>query len=182
MRILVRHTRPAVESGVCYGSSDVALAEGASEDIARSIATLAPAACVYTSPAQRCLRLAQALAVRDGARIVIDERLRELDFGAWELRRWDDVPRAEVDAWAADLWRVAPGGGESLAALWARVADFRGQHFSRTPACTVVGHLGPLRALYAQEQGWSWREIFGVSLGFGATLDVDAPLRMAGVA
>ncbi|MCS6766696.1 MAG: histidine phosphatase family protein [Candidatus Protistobacter heckmanni] len=31
------------------------------------------------------------------------------------MRRWDEIPRAEIDAWNADLEHAAPHGGESLA-------------------------------------------------------------------
>ena len=44
-----------------------------------------------------------------------DARLAELDFGHWEMQSWDGIPRAEVDAWAADVAHYRPGGGESVA-------------------------------------------------------------------
>ena len=44
-----------------------------------------------------------------------------MDFGAWEGQRWDDIARSEIDAWTADFWHYAPGGGESLAQMMGRV-------------------------------------------------------------
>ena len=71
----------------------------------------------------------------------------ELDFGAWEGLPWDDVPRAALDAWAADVHGFAAPGGESGDALIARVRDFAGE-LSRGDHI-VVSHGGPLKVLAA---------------------------------
>ena len=52
---------------------------------------------------------------------MFDERLREFDFGTWEGVRWDAIPRAELDAWAADFFHARPHGGESVHMLRERV-------------------------------------------------------------
>jgi alpha-ribazole phosphatase len=61
MVYLTRHTTPAIESGVCYGRSDIALADTAPREIAAVLEAIPDIAIVYSSPAQRCLRLAQAV-------------------------------------------------------------------------------------------------------------------------
>jgi alpha-ribazole phosphatase len=136
---LIRHPKPAVAAGVCYGRSDLGLAD----DPKRCVESLRPllplAAPLYTSPLRRCLELARALHDRP----VIDARLVEMNFGDWEMRRWDDIPRGEVDAWAADPVGFAPPGGESATAMRARVATF----LSELPdTAVVVAHGGVLRA------------------------------------
>lgn len=45
----------------------------------------------------------------------------EMNFGTWEGLPWDAIPRAHIDAWAQDLAAIAPGGGESLQQMLARV-------------------------------------------------------------
>ncbi len=109
-------------------------------------------ATIVTSPARRCLLLANAIAAACGGTPVTDARLLELDFGDWEGVAWDDVPRASLDLWAADLAGFAPPGGESGASLIDRAsAAFRslpqrGRH-------VVVSHGGPLRVLAALAAG-----------------------------
>ncbi len=140
---LIRHPKPAIDTGVCYGRSDIGLAE---DPIicAESLQALLPAdAPLYSSPLRRCLELARALHEQP----VIDERLVEMDFGAWELQRWDDIPRDEIDAWAADPVGFTPPGGESATALRARVATFL-RELSGT--AVVVAHGGVLRACVAE--------------------------------
>ena len=42
-----------------------------------------------------------------------DPRLREMDFGCWEMQPWQGIPREAVDAWTADFARHRFGGRES---------------------------------------------------------------------
>lgn len=138
--VLVRHPAVAVAPGVCYGRLDVTLAEPATVPLAGFAGT------VWTSPAQRCRAVAAAIGPHQ-----VDLRLQEMDFGAWEGSRWDDVPRAELDHWAADIWQRGPPDGETGAALVARVTAFhdglpRGDHL-------VVTHGGPLKVLGALLRG-----------------------------
>ena len=143
---LVRHTAVRLPPGLCYGRLDVALAQTAAADIA-AITAMLPAAPVITSPAQRCVALAAAITPDHR----VDARLLELDFGTWEGLAWDDVPRAALDAWAADPWGFAPPGGESGLALLARVQAF----WNDTPArpLIIISHGGPLRLLRALAEG-----------------------------
>lgn len=120
---LVRHAAPLVAPGICYGRLDLAADARATQQAAQALAQALPArVAVRHSPLRRCAQLAQALqTLRPGLCSQQDARLQEMDFGTWEGRPWDDVPRAELDAWAQDLHAYAPGGGEPLAAMLARV-------------------------------------------------------------
>jgi alpha-ribazole phosphatase len=105
---------------------------------------------------QRCAALAGRLGVH-----TLDARLAEMDFGAWELRSWDDIPRAEIDAWAADLANYRPGGGESVLQVAARVAAFRAELLDRSKQehdhghrrAAIICHAGTIRLLMALEAG-----------------------------
>lgn len=76
-----------------------------------------------------------------------DDRLREMSFGAWEGRSWDDLKRAEPSTIAArrrDTWAFVPPDGESYAMLLDRLAPW-------LPALVadsaVVAHGGVARVL-----------------------------------
>lgn len=143
---LIRHPKPAIAEGVCYGRSDIGLAESAIER-ANALRPLLPTdAPLYTSPLRRCLELAQALHTVP----LVDSRLMEMRFGAWEMRRWDDIPRHEIDAWAADPLDFAPPGGESPNELRARVATLL-RELSDT--AVLVAHGGVLRACMSELAG-----------------------------
>ena len=150
---LVRHPQPDIDPGLCYGASDVAVAEHA---LARVHATLHVAGLpgdlpVYASPLQRCARLARRL---NPAALTFDARLAEMDFGRWEMRAWDTIPRTEVDAWAADLLRYRPGGAECVLDVARRVAAFIDdlRQAGHTEALLVC-HAGTIRLLSAMRGG-----------------------------
>jgi alpha-ribazole phosphatase len=136
MIALIRHPPLAIAPGICYGRRDLDVADLASvAPIVRQVRGLR--APVWTSPLRRCRIVADAIGANR-----VDARLIEMDFGAWDGLAWDAIPRAALDAWAAD-----PLG----AALAARVAAFRealpgGDH-------VVVSHGGPLKILAALLRG-----------------------------
>jgi alpha-ribazole phosphatase len=156
MRIaLVRHPAPLIEPGICYGRLDVAVASNAAEQIGAIVAApdLHGAVGVRSSPSRRCRGLAGAIAVALGVKLTIDPGLQELDFGAWEGRPWDAIARADLDGWAASPLTFAPPGGETGAALIARVSAFHAGLRKARQDCVVVSHGGPLKVLAALLSG-----------------------------
>ena len=148
---LVRHPRPLVAAGICYGRLDLAEHDDAGGQIASVVQVLGgfSAQAVWASPALRCAGMARAVAAALGISAAFDPRLLEMDFGAWEGRRWDDLPRAEIDLWAADVMGFTPPCGENGASLVARVAGFADQICGFGRDCVVISHAGPLKVLHA---------------------------------
>ncbi|MCL5775447.1 histidine phosphatase family protein [Limibaculum sp. FT325] len=165
--IFLRHPRPDVAPGICYGRLDLGPGPGAGAEIAAALAATPRARAVLTSPATRCRGLAEALAARDGVAAVTEPELMELDFGAWEGRAWEAIDRAASDPWAADPWRVAPPGGESFAALHARVAAV----LARAPEGAVfVTHAGPIRAARMILTGAGFETVFAEPIPYAVPL------------
>lgn len=121
---LVRHAQPLVEPGTCYGATDMPADAQATARQAHELAQWLPAGMrMFSSPLQRCESLAVALCrLRPDLVHECDARLRELDFGSWEGRRWCDIPQGEFEAWRADFAEHPVGGGECVRALMKRVA------------------------------------------------------------
>jgi alpha-ribazole phosphatase len=152
--ILIRHPQPDVVPGICYGRTDLAVTPTQLElALAALLPTLPAALPVYASPLQRCAVLATRLAQHP----VYDERLVEMDFGAWEMQPWASIPRAEVDAWAADLSNYRPGDGESVLQMAERIAafyaDLQRQLDQENGQAIVVCHAGTMRLLSACHAG-----------------------------
>ena len=141
--------------GICYGRADLALAAGWQDRLPALLAALrelGPVA-VTSSPLARCRVPAEALAERLGLPLSLDDRLLELDFGDWERRPWDEVPREALDFWAADPLGFAPPGGESGRSLVRRTrAVAECLRRDRRP-WLVVAHGGPLRLLAPMLRG-----------------------------
>ncbi len=121
---LVRHAQPVVAAGTCYGALDVPADAAATQVAARRLAQALPKRAIARySTLQRCELLALVTqALRTDLTIDPDDRLREMDFGAWEGRAWDSIGQSAIDAWTADFALHRPGGGDNLAGLLARVA------------------------------------------------------------
>ncbi|MET3132473.1 alpha-ribazole phosphatase [Oxalobacteraceae bacterium GrIS 1.11] len=152
--ILVRHPQPQVAPGLCYGSTDLAVAP---EELARALADLTSRlpqdVPLFSSPLRRCAGLAAVLAY---PAFELDARLAELDFGDWEMRPWDAIERAEIDAWADDMAGYRPGGGESVLQMAARVAAFHDALLRKQTSCAIViCHAGTMRLLAARHAGLS---------------------------
>ena len=162
--ILVRHTQPLISEGVCYGATDLDVASTFEDEAAQVLAALPPTQRLVTSPLRRCRRLAEHIGSARALTPVVDERLREMDFGAWEGVAWGDIPRAELDAWATDFLHARPHGGESVYMLrertWSAVADYRQSGASHL----VVTHAGVIKAALAQSgdpDAWQAHVDFG---------------------
>ena len=161
---LLRHTRPAVAPGICYGVSDVSLAESFAEECDALIRTLPEFDRIVTSPLSRCRYLAERISAGMNRPLTEDHRLREMDFGQWEGVGWDDIPSAEIDAWAADFLHARPHGGESVAMLRARVRMALSDLRRLDGDSLVVTHAGVIKvALAADDTAESHAE----AIGFG---------------
>jgi broad specificity phosphatase PhoE len=87
---------------------------------------LEPAA-LYSSDLVRCLDVAAQIEALSGRETITDERLREVDFGAWSGHTRAEIIEKfpdEYEAWRNGDQDMRPGGGESATILRARVADF----------------------------------------------------------
>lgn len=136
MLLAWRHPRPLGVAGRCIGRTDVALDPRKARRLAAHVHRRATQRTVITSPLARCADVGRALA-RMGWRHTIDPALVEMDFGEWDGRPWSAVERAEIDAWTSDFAGYAPGGGESLASMFARVAAWQAP-----PDALVIAHGG----------------------------------------
>ncbi|MBN3792394.1 alpha-ribazole phosphatase [Burkholderia sp. Ac-20353] len=153
--VLIRHPAVEVDSGVCYGRTDVRLAASAdagAQAVRERLAALhaPPPARIWCSPLTRCASVAERLADALGAPLQRDVCWQEMDFGAWEMRRWDDIDRAALDAWAADLMHACVHGGESVARFAARVAQLVDAITQVDAPQWAVTHAGVIRVLASQ--------------------------------
>lgn len=106
---------------------------------------------VLSSPLRRAQQTAEVVATRLGLPVRTDDDLRECDFGAWDGLAFAEVRArwpAELDAWLAST-TVPPPGGESFAAVFARVRRARDRIIARYPGqhVLVVAHVTPIKSL-----------------------------------
>lgn len=169
---LVRHPRPRVAPGVCYGRLDLELAEPASAAAARISSQLPPGLPLWSSPARRCRELAEALHPAPRT----DARLWEMDFGQWEGRSWDEIGPAALDDWAADPAGFVPPGGESGLQVQARALAFVDElQAAGLAAAILVTHAGIMRALLAYQQQLPGHRWLALRFGYEEVLMLRWP-------
>lgn len=146
---LIRHPKPDIPKGICYGQSDIPL-QDATEPHAKRLKVLLPVHyTLYSSPLKRALHLAQALGSPQ-----IDNRLQEMNFGAWERQPYENFSE-QVNAWAKDPLGFRPPQGETGFEVAQRIWDFHKaclkEHLNQD--VVVVGHSGPFRLWITQALG-----------------------------
>jgi alpha-ribazole phosphatase len=166
--VALRHTKVAVEPGLCYGQLDVPLAPTYPKDRLEAQARLPafPYQRIISSPLQRCLQLAKDLSYGS---VEKDARLMELSFGDWEGQRWTDIPRDISEYWTDDVVHRAPPGGESFLQLIMRVRGFleEPELWSAGPDLLLVTHAGVMRALQHIFMGDDYEQCLQWPLSYG---------------
>lgn len=164
---LVRHTAPRIAAGICYGRSDVDVAQSFAADLEQVRGKLAHVvtAHIYSSPLQRCSKLAQALSL--GA-VTHDARLQELHFGDWELQPWNAIPRDALDRWGNAYVDEAPPAGESFADLHRRAVAFLDEVKTGADTTVVVTHGGVIRALLAEAMRVPLADAFRLQVNYSS--------------
>lgn len=150
--VMVRHGHVAERyQEVCYGASDVELAEAGWNQTRQLTAELVrwPINHLYHSGLARSRVVAEAVAAETGVAPVVDARLREINFGQWELQPWSEIYASAPDALdrllaAPDSY--APPGGETLFALRDRVWSWF-ESLPQTGLIVAVAHAGPIAVL-----------------------------------
>ncbi|WP_297072299.1 alpha-ribazole phosphatase family protein [uncultured Duncaniella sp.] len=180
--VFIRHTSVAVPRGVCYGQSDVPLAGGFPDEaviVKRNLEKYSFDA-VYSSPLSRCLKLA-AYCGYDTP--ILDSRLMEMNFGDWEMKRYDEITDSRLQLWYDDFLNVPATGGESSMQQRARFLDFisdlRTKHFSNdnpilsNTTIAIFTHGGIIIHAFATLRGMSDTEAFASQPTYGEIVEME---------
>lgn len=148
---VIRHTAPDVAKGVCYGYTDIPLLPSFEEETQIILSSVPDGIeLIYTSPLSRCKRLANKLSEAKRAPIHEDARLKELNFGHWEMKRWEDIDSTLLLKWMSNYEEECCPNGESYRQLVNRVDDFLNTlsqaDYKRV---AIVTHGGVIKAMHA---------------------------------
>jgi broad specificity phosphatase PhoE len=210
---LMRHPAVEIANGRCIGQTDIDLSvagEASLESLVQEACRLLPDR-VISSDLKRCRLLAQRIADRLHITPVFDSIWREVNFGLWEDRTWNDIRREDGRAfadWVADFVTVAPPGGESFQQLQNRVLDaisnvctvgmrfcasgdaypntsfsiFPADARKRVPTVLVVTHAGVIRAAYAAFSKLPLSRAFDHHVPYGGMLHWAGRANACGIA
>jgi len=130
---------------------------------------------IVASPLARCRAFAEALAAARGLPLALDERLKEVGFGAWEGRTAAELDALDpgcVARFKHDPVACRPQGAEALEPFHARVAAayeallsaHAGRHL------LVVAHAGVMRMIMAHVLGMPPAHAYRIQIGSAAML------------
>lgn len=148
---LVRHTITITDKTVCYGHADVPVDTNQFKISYHPISKKIPEDIdiIYSSPLIRCSILAEQLIKEKytGGSVKYDDRIKELNFGDWEMKKWDEVNQQELEKWMINFTTEKVPGGESNADLHERVTDFWNELIKEYKNCCIVTHAGVIRSI-----------------------------------
>lgn len=155
---LIRHGETEFNSkGVYYGWTDCELnekgiAQGKHLNIELSRIKFD---AVISSTLKRAIETAVIISGFAMDSIIADERLKELNFGEWEGRHFDDIQRNNNDQW--DTWTMdwkgaKPPSGESFLEMYKRIEESLNEILEKYKDKTIliVSHQGCLRTITSQ--------------------------------
>ncbi len=178
---LVRHPTPDVAKGICYGRLDLKVVETDAQILHAKLTGVLPLdAHLYSSPLIRCAGTANALHAAGWPEPVIDERLAEMHFGDWEGKAWNDIERAQIDAWAADIVNFCPPGGESVRDVAKRALEFIAA-LSFEQDCILITHAGVMQVLNKLLLKQPLDNFSGNKLDYGAVLILERSTDSTGI-
>ena len=170
--ILVRHTKVNVVPGMCYGNTDVDVASSFEEEAERVRQALLKHEfdAIYSSPLQRCRKLALYCGYEN---MLLDERLRELNFGRWEGQRWDEIQDPRLQEWYDDWLSMPAGGAESFLQQYNRVSSFMDDlKETKSRSVCVFTHGGTIRAALIYAGKYNFNQAFTDDVDYGSQIKI----------
>lgn len=159
--ILIRHGASDAAAGICVGQSDPPLSARGFTDVQRLATSwdAAPPRFLFSSDLRRAQQSAQVFAARFAIEPLVDGRLREVDFGRWQGRRWDEIAMRDAEHYRhwLDNWVIqeAPDG-ESFADVLRRTGAWLAALLgsTRDDDCVLaIAHAGSIRAVLCHALG-----------------------------
>ncbi len=170
---LIRHTTPQIEKGICYGQTDLELASSFKEEIKEIISeiNIVKDSIVYTSPLKRCTLLAKEVTPN----FYCDNRLKELNFGDWELSSWNDIDKTLLNKWMGDFVNENVPNGESYIDLQNRsISVFNELIEKKYEQLFIITHAGVIRALLAYILEMDLKDSFSIKLNYGDIIKLES--------
>lgn len=170
---LIRHTSPQIAKGICYGQSDIPLSELFADESERLLHNLPDDIdIVYSSPLSRCYKLAELIKTKES--IVSDKRLLELNFGDWEMKKWDEIGQQELNEWMQDFVNIQVPNGESFIDLNNRVNHFIDELIKNShQRVAIVTHAGVIRSFIIKILDIQLKNAFKITVDYSSVTKIN---------
>ncbi len=171
---LIRHTSLDCPKGVCYGHSDIDVSDNFNVEL-ESVKSKLPELddfVFYSSPLKRCIKLASSLALNG---YTADERLKEHNFGDWELKKWSELVYCKCfQKWKYEFINNPSPNGESTAEVYKRCEEFFEELILKDhKKIAIITHSGVIRMIAAKILGMPLDKAFSLGLDYASVSKVN---------
>jgi len=145
----LRHTSLKVEIDVFYGQTDLDVSDNFEEEVVlikKKILNFnidTGSIKVYSSPLKRCIKLTKRLTEN----YIIDERIKEMNLGDWEMKKMTSIPEGEKLEWENNLLSFKIPNGESNEEFLKRLKSFLEDIFKLNEDALIVCHAGSINGM-----------------------------------
>ena len=126
---------------------------------------------VYSSDLARALYTAQIVSGLPRQKIIVSEKLREINLGSWDGKSVSEIRAHYPKEWekrGEDLAHYKVGSGESFFELQKRVLPYFEEIVRNKNDILIVTHAGVIRVILATVMGMPLQDIFSITQGYGA--------------
>lgn len=169
---LIRHTAVDVPEGVCYGQTDVGLKQSFPGEASKVLEQIKDINfdVVFMSPLSRCTKLADYCGF---TKAIVDPRLKELNFGDWEMQSWDSIEDPNLQNFYNDWLNIAATKGESFNNLYQRFTDFVAQLPTDIETAALFTHGGIINCARLYAGTTTVAEMFDQTPSYGSITQLD---------
>lgn len=167
---LIRHTAVENPDNLCYGFAEISLHKNYVEDF-KSIQIDSDFDLIISSPSQRC----QLLAKHFQFNYQTDKRIKEMNFGDWEMKKWTEIPEDEITPWYQDFINIKATKGENLLEMQNRVSEFWNELISKKDInkILIVTHAGVIRLILQSILKFPLENMFNIQIDYGKRTVID---------
>ncbi|PXW13636.1 alpha-ribazole phosphatase [Chryseobacterium sp. CBTAP 102] len=167
---VIRHTAIENPENRCYGFAEMPLRKECIHDF-KSVDIDDHYDVIISSPSERCSLLADYFKFD----YQTDERLREMNFGNWELKKWTDIPEEEINPWYKDFIRVNASGGENLLEMQNRVLKFWNELIRKKnrEKVLLITHAGVIRLILQAVLQFPLENMFSIQIDYGRKVIIN---------
>ena len=98
---------------------------------------------VYSSPLKRCIKLTNKLTEN----YIVDERIKEMNLGDWEMKKMSSISEKEKLDWENNLLSFKIPNGESNNEFLKRLNSFLEDIFKLNEDALIVCHAGSINGM-----------------------------------
>ena len=145
----LRHTSLNVEIDVFYGQTDLDVSDRFEEEVKlikkkiKNFNIDTNSIKVYSSPLKRCIKLTNKLTKN----YVVDERIKEMNLGDWEMKKMSSISKKEKLDWENNLLSFKIPNGESNNDFLKRLKSFLDDLYKFNEDALIVCHAGSINGM-----------------------------------